>query len=187
MRLLALMVGSVLFAASGLAAPADAPVAAKHFYSVPSPNGAREDDYYWLRDDTRKNPEMLAYLKAENAYADAALAPTKPLQDKLYEEIVGRVKQDDSSVPYLKHGWWYYTRFDTGADYPILARRKGAMTAPEAVMLDQPKMAAGKGFFAVGDWEVSPNNGLLAYAEDTVGRRQYVLKFKNLETGETLV
>src|ERR1700761_4796728 len=185
MRLLALMVGSVLFAASGMAAPADAPVAAKHPYSVPSPNGAREDDYYWLRDDTRKNPEMLAYLKAENAYADAALAPTKPLQDKLYNEIVGRVKQDDSSVPYLKHGWWYYTRFDTGADYPILARRKGAMTAGEAVMLDQPKMAEGKGFFAVGDWEVSPNNGLLAYAEDTVGRRQYVLKFKNLETGET--
>ena len=186
MKLLAAAMAGLIGCATGAMAASDPPVASKRPYSVPSPNGAREDDYYWLRDDTRKNPDMLAYLKAENAYADAALAPTKALQDRLYQEIVGRVKQDDSSVPYLKHGWWYYTRFDTGADYPILARRKEAMTAPEAVMLDQPKMAAGKGFFAVGDWEVSPNNGLLAYAEDTVGRRQYVLRFKNLETGETL-
>src|ERR1700744_5570923 len=113
---------SILRAAgmAALLAPAIAqaqtpPLAAKKPFEVPSPNGARADPYYWLRDDTRKNPEMLAYLKAENAYADTALAPTKPLQDKLYGEIVGRVKQDDSSVPYLKHGWWYYTRYDTGA------------------------------------------------------------------------
>ncbi len=184
MKILVAVMG--LIALAGQAVAGDPPVLAKRPFSVTSPNGARQDDYYWVRDDTRKNPEMLAYLEAENAYADAALAPTKVLQDRLYGEFVGRVKQDDSSVPYLKHGFWYYTRFDTGADYPILARRKGTMTAPEAVMLDQPAMAAGKGYFAVGDWQVSPDNRLFAYAEDTVGRRQYTLKVKNLETGETL-
>ncbi len=151
-----------------------------------SPNGDREDDYYWLRDDTRKNPEMLDLLKAENGYADAMLAKTKPLADKLYGEFVGRIQQDDSSVPVRERGYWYYTRFEPGADYPVLARRKGEMTAPEEVMLDQPKMAAGKGFFAVSASVVSQDNRILAYAEDTVGRREYVLRFKNLETGETL-
>ena len=82
------------------------PVAAKKPFQVTSPNGAREDDYYWLRDDTRKNPEMLADLKAENAYADTVLAPTKPLQDRLYKEVVGRIKQDDSSVPYRRRGYY---------------------------------------------------------------------------------
>ena len=118
-------VATAVFAQSAPAPLPVAPKAAERPYAVSSPNGAREDDYYWLRDDTRKNPEMLGYLKAENAYADAVLAPTKPLQDTLYKEIVGRIKQDDSSVPYLKRGYWYYTRFETGADYPMLARRRG--------------------------------------------------------------
>lgn len=168
------------------AAPPDPPVAAKRPFMVTSPNGAREDDYYWLRDDTRKNPDMLAYLKAENDYADALLAKSKPLADRLYGEIVARIKQDDSSVPSKTRGYWYYSRFETGADYPIVARRKGTMNAPEEVLLDEPKMAAGKGYFSVSGQSVSPNNGLLAYAEDTVGRRQYVLKVKDLSTGATL-
>lgn len=162
------------------------PVAAKKPFQVTSPNGARTDNYYWLRDDTRKNPEMLAYLKAENTYADAALADTKPLQDTLFKEIVGRIKQDDSSVPYRKHRYYYYTRFATGADYPVAARRKGAMTAPEEVLLDQPKMAAGKAFFQIANTSVSPDDRLLAYAEDTVGRRQYVLRVKDIATGALL-
>jgi oligopeptidase B len=163
------------------------PVVAKRPFEVTTPFGAhRADEYYWLRDDTRKNPEMLADLKAENAYADALLAPTKPVQAKLYEEFVGRIKQDDASLPYRLHGWWYVTRFETGKDYPILARHKGAMTAPEEVMLDEPAMAVGKGFFQVAATVVSPDNRLLAYAEDTVGRRQYVLKVKDLTTGQTL-
>ena len=167
--------------------PADPPVAARKPHTVTAPFGAaREDPYYWLRDDTRQDPQMLAYLAAENAYADRVLAPTKALQDTLYEEIVGRIKQDDSSVPYEKRGYLYYTRFDTGADYPILARRKGAMSAPEEVLLDQPAMASGNSYFAVGDAAVSPNDRLLAYAEDTVGRRQYVLKVKDLATGRVL-
>ena len=129
---------------------------------------------------------MLAYLKAENAYADAVLAPTKPLQDELFKEIVGHIKQDDSSVPVRDRGYWYYTRFQTGQNYPVLARKAGSLTAKEQMMLDEPAMAKGHGFFAVSDWAVSPNNRLLAYALDTVGRRQYALKVKDLATGKTL-
>ncbi len=185
MRVLISLLAAAL-AGSALAQTPTPPTVAKKPFMVTSPNGAREDDYYWLRDDTRKNPDMLAYLKAENAYADALLAKSKPLADTLYGEIVSHIKQDDSSVPYLKHGYWYYSRFETGADYPVLARRKGSMSAPEEVLLDEPKMGAGKGYFAVNDSTVSPNNHLLAYAEDTVGRRQYVLKVKDLATGQTL-
>lgn len=157
------------------------PVAARKSHEVKAPFGAtRQDPYYWLRDDSRKDPEMLAYLAAENAYADALLAPTRPLQDKLYGEITGRIKQDDSTVPYARGGYYYYNRFEAGADYPITARRKGSIAAPEQVLLDQPKMAAGKGYFSVGGSRVSPDDRVLAYAEDTVGRRQYVIRFKTL-------
>ncbi|WP_034160414.1 S9 family peptidase [Sphingomonas sp. ERG5] len=163
------------------------PVAARKPHEIKAPFGAtRRDDYYWLRDDTRKNPDMLAYIKAENDYADTVLAPTKKLQEAIYKEVVGRIKQDDSSVPYLKNGYYYYTRFDTGADYPVAARRKGSMDAPEEILLDQPKLAAGKGFFQTASRTVSPDNSLLAWAEDVVGRRQYVLKVKNIATGALL-
>jgi len=168
--------------AADLPAP---PIAAKKPHEVKAPHGAvRQDEYYWLRDDTRKNAEMLAYLNAENAYADAVLAPLKPLQEKIYGEITGRIKQDDASVPYRERGYWYYTRYEPGKDYAIYARRKGSMEAAEEVMLDGNTMAAGKGFFQIGDWAVSQDNKLLAYAEDTSGRRQYVVRVKNLETGE---
>jgi oligopeptidase B len=162
------------------------PIAATRPHEVKAPFGAvRNDEYYWLRDDTRKNPEMLAYLKAENAYADAILAPEKPVAEKLYGEFVSHIKQDDSTVPYLKNGYYYYTRFETGADYPVVARRKGSLTAQEQVILDQPAMAKGHNFFQIAGRTVSPDNQLLAYTLDTVGRRQYVLKVKNLATGET--
>jgi oligopeptidase B len=181
------LAGIVMIAATGeVHAGEQPPVAEKRPFMVTSPNGSRSDDYYWVRDDSRKNPDMLAYLKAENAYADAMMAPKKQLEEKLYGEFVARVKQDDSSVPYKKRGFWYYTRFETGADYPVLARRKGSIEAAEQIMLDQPKMAEGKGFFAIGGWSVSPDNRLLAYAEDDVGRRQYVLKVKDLMSGQTL-
>ncbi|MEO6264437.1 MAG: S9 family peptidase [Luteimonas sp.] len=162
------------------------PDVARHAHEVKAPFGAaRSDEYYWLRDDRRKNPEMLAYLKAENAYADALLAPLKPLQEKLYDEIIGRIKQDDSSVPYRERGFWYYTRFETGQDYPIHARRRGDMGAPEQVLLDVNQMAKGKDYFSVGDFQVSQDNRLLAWAEDAVGRRQYTVRLRNLQTGET--
>jgi oligopeptidase B len=181
-----LLAAAVVLAGSPALSQGAPPKVAKHPHTVAAPAGGRNDDYYWLRDDTRKNPEMLAYLAAENAYADASLAHTKPLQAKLYGEIVARVKQDDASVPVRRRGYWYYTRFEPGKDYPILARRQGAMTAPEQMMLDEPAMAAGKGFFAVGSPVVSQDNHLLAWAEDTVGRRQYLLRFKDLTTGKTL-
>ncbi|GAB3389744.1 S9 family peptidase [Lysobacter fragariae] len=162
------------------------PDVAKKPHVVKAPHGAtRNDDYYWLRDDTRKNPQMLAYLDAENAYADKVMAPLRPLQEKVYEEIVGRIKQDDSSVPYRERGYWYYTRFETGKDYPVHARRKGNMDAAEEVLLDVNAMAEGKGYFSVGDYQVSQDNNLLAWADDDVGRRQYTIRFRNLATGET--
>jgi oligopeptidase B len=155
-------------------------------YQVTSPNGSREDDYYWLRDDTRKSKEVLDYLKAENAYTADVLAPTHALQDELYKELAGRIKQDDASVPVLRRGWWYYTRYETGREYPIYARRRRSMSAPEQVMLDGNALAAGRAFFQIGTWAVSPNGRLLAYAEDIVGRRQYTLRVKDLRSGATL-
>ena len=170
---------------SVLAASAIPPDAAKQPHVVKAPFGAeRNDEYYWLRDDKREKPEMLAYLQAENAYVDAAMAPLKPLQEQLYGEIVGRIKQDDASVPFRQRGWWYYTRFETGKDYPIHARRQGSMETPEQILLNVNELGEGKGYYNVGDWEVSQDNRILAYADDEVGRRQYVIRFKNLDTGE---
>jgi len=202
--LLALVLTSTLLMTTSLSAHADdlpaPPDVARKPHAVKAPHGAtRTDDYYWLRDDTRKNPDMLAYLNAENAYADTVMQPLRPLQDKVYEEIVGRIKQDDASVPYRERGYWYYSRFETGKDYPVHARRKdgtgvGAASiqqanaatdfASEQVLLDVNAMAAGKDYFSVGDYEVSQDNQLLAWAEDDVGRRQYTIRFKNLATGE---
>ena len=182
-----------LFAAAALAALAGM----AHAQAAPTPPTVpqrphvvkgpheRNDPYYWLRDDSRKSPELLAYLKAENSYADALLAPTKPLQDVLFKETVSHIKQDDSTAPYHRRGYWYYTRFEEGADYPVIARKLGSLDAKEQVMLDEPAMAKGHDFFAINVYAVSPNNRLLAYAIDTVGRRQYVLKVKDLATGET--
>ena len=183
----------LLFAAAFAAAPAivyaqaapKPPMAVQKPHTVKGPKD-RVDLYYWLRDDTRKDPEVLGYIKAENDYADAIMAPLKPLQTKLEAEMIGRVKPDDSTVPVRKRGYFYYSRYDPGQDYPVVARKQGSLSAPEQVMLDQPTMAKGHGFFSVGSWEVSTDNRLLAFAEDTVGRRQYTLKVKDLATGKML-
>lgn len=185
--------------ASHAAAPVP-PDAEQRPHTVTAPHGAtREDVYYWLRDDKREDPAMLAYLNAENAYADAMLASLKPVEDTLYDEIVGRIQQDDSSVPYRDRGFWYYSRYETGKDYPVHARRadgagvdalsiqaanaRGDFSG-EQVMLDVNQLADGKDYYAVGDWDVTRDNRILAYADDTNGRRQYTVRFKNLETGE---
>ena len=162
------------------------PIAPRRADKVPSPNGSREDDYYWLRDDTRRSKDVHAYLNAEDSYTESVLARTQALQNELFGELVGRIKQDDASVPILRRGWWYYTRYDTGLEYPVYARRWRKMTAPEHVMLDGNALGAGKAFFQIGTWTISPDSHLLAYAEDTVGRRQYTLRVKNLDTGEML-
>ena len=162
------------------------PVAAVRPHVVESPNGNRTDDYYWLRDDRRESRDVLGYLEAENAYKAAMTAHTQALEDRVYEEIVGRIKQDDSTVPYRLRGHWYYTRFETGKEYPVYARKAGSLDAPEQVMLDGNAMAEGHGFFSIGSSAIAPDNNLLAFAEDTVGRRQYVLQFKNLASGQLL-
>jgi len=162
------------------------PVAAMKPHAVTSPHGVRNDEYYWLRDDKREDAEVLAYLAAENAYKDAMLAHARPLADRLYGEIVGRIKQDDAGVPYLERGHWYYWRYDAGDEYPVYARKAGTREAPEQVMLDANELARDHDFYEVDELEVSPDTRLLAYAEDTVGRRQYTLRFKDLATGKTL-
>lgn len=165
------------------------PDAARKPHEVKAPHGAvRNDEYYWLRDDKRKDKAMLGYLNAENAYADQVMAPLKPLQETLYDEIVGRIKQDDDSVPYRERGYWYFSRFQTGRDYPVYLRAKaaadGAQGKDEQVLLDVNVLAKDKNYYSIGDMAVSQNNTLLAYAEDDNGRRQYTVRFKNLVTGE---
>ena len=161
-----------------------APRAAVRPHEVASPFGTRSDPYYWLRDDARANPDVLGYLNEENAYRDECLAHLAPLEERLYGEIVGRIRQDDSTVPARRNGCWYYTRYDAGREYPIHARRRGSLEAPEEVLLDDNAAAAGHDFYQTGGLEVSHDNRLLAWAEDTVGRRQFVVRIKNLETGE---
>ena len=148
--------------APAIPAVPQAPVAAKKPYQVVSSNGSREDEYYWLRDDKRENPEMLAYVKAENAYADAMLAHIKPLETKVYNEIVGRLQQDDSTVPYRMNGYWYFRRFETGKEYPIYSRRADVANAPEEILLNVNELSKGHDFFEVGEIAISPKNRLAA-------------------------
>jgi oligopeptidase B len=162
------------------------PVAAVRPHPVASPHGVRTDPYYWLRDDERANPEVLAYLAAENAYRERCMSQAKPFEDALYREIVARLKQDDSSVPYLKRGYWYHTRYEPGKEHPIFARRLGSLDAPEEILADANQFAQGHDYYRIGALEVSPGGGWLAFCEDTVGRRQYTLRFKNLRSGEIL-
>jgi oligopeptidase B len=162
------------------------PVAAVRPHAVESPHGTRIDDYYWLRDDERTAPAVIAHLEAENAYREAVTAHWQPLQDTLYAEIVGRIRQDDASVPYEDNGYWYLSRFGTGDEYPVYARREGSDTGSEQVLLDLRERARGLDFYDVGAMEVSPDNRLVAFTEDTVGRRQYTLRFRDIATGEML-
>jgi len=163
-----------------------APRASVRPHPVASPHGTRIDPYYWLRDDSREDPDVLAYLEAENAYRAAVMAPTDPLQQQLYEEFIGRLKQDDASVPYRKGGYWYYTRYEPGQEHGIHARRRGSMEAPEEVLIDGNERARGHDFYHLGNLEVSHQARWLAFCEDTVGRREYTLRFKDLQTGEVL-
>ena len=183
MRIMTATALAVVMASGASAQLPKPPTVAQKPYTVPSPNGGRADEYYWLRDDARKNPEMLAYLKAENDYADATLKPLEPLEKTLYAGILSHIKQDDSAVPFRENGYWYGSRYVVGADYPLTVRHKGTPDAPEEILFDQPALAKGKTFFQIGNWSVSRNNRLIAWAEDTVGRRQYVLKVKDIATG----
>jgi len=194
-RLLAALGGSLLLAAAAqppLSPPAP-PVAPKIDFVVKSPQGDRVDEYHWLRDDDpqAKRPEIMRYLDAENAYAAAVLAPLQPLQDKLVAEMRGRIREDDSTPPVYDHGWWTWRRFDAGAEYPLLLRRRGTPErpdpkAPDEVLLDEPKMATGLAYFNVAAAATSPNGEWLAWSEDRTGRRIYTLRFKHLKSGRVL-
>lgn len=142
------------------------------------------DDYAWLRQ--RTNPKVRAYLEAENAYAEQFTAGEKPFAEALYREALSHIKQTDSSVPNRKHGYWYYTRTDEGKQYPVFCRKKGALNAPEEVILDVNQLANGQKFMGIGAHEVSDDSNLLAYTTDNVGFRQYHLHIKDLRTGRLL-
>lgn len=161
-----------------------APVAEKKPKELSIHGDTRTDNYYWL--NQREDEEVIAYLNAENEYKEAVLSHLAPFREKLYEEIVGRIKQDDESVPYKDNGYFYLTRFEEGKEYPIYSRKAGSLEAEEKVMLDANELAKPYSYYSVGGRSVSPDNQLLAYGEDTLSRRIYTLRFKNLETGELL-
>ncbi|MFP5245907.1 MAG: S9 family peptidase, partial [Thermoanaerobaculia bacterium] len=171
-------------AATALAADVAKPPVAKKVPVTATLHGdERVDDYGWLRD--KKNADVISYLEAENAYAEAVLKPTEELSKKLYDEMLGRIKQTDMQVPYRKNGFWYYTRTVEGKQYPIFARKKGTLEADEEILLDVNQLAEGKKFMSIGAFNVSDDTNLLAYSTDDNGYRQYKLHIKDLRTGKT--
>jgi len=171
------------------------PFAAKKDKILSTHGKERNDPYYWMRlTDEQKNAkepdehtkQVTDYLNAENDYTTSLLAHTTGFQEKLFDEIVGRIKQTDMSVPFKKNGYYYATRYEEGKEYPIYARRKGSMEASEEIMLNGNTLSEGYDYYSIGGRSVSPNNKYLAYGEDTLSRRIYELKFKDLETGEIL-
>lgn len=142
------------------------------------------DDYFWLRE--KSNPEVISYLESENAYTEAAMKPTAALQEKLYKEMVGHIKETDSSVPYRWGSHFYYTRTEQGKQYPTYCRKLGSLDAKEEIILDQNELAKGLKFFSIGSFVVSDDGNLLAYSTDTTGYRQYKLQIKDLRTGQLL-
>ncbi len=171
------------------------PIAKKKPFSIVTHNHERIDPYFWMRlSDEQKSSatpdaqtqEVLDYLNAENHYLEQQLQHTEPLQEKLYKEIVGRIKKDDSSAPYFKNGYWYYTRYEQGKEYPIYCRKKERLAAEEVVILDVNNLAQGHSYYAAVALRVSPDNQILAFSEDITGRRIYTVRFLELTTGEFL-
>jgi oligopeptidase B len=160
------------------------PLAPRLPHVVSAPGGDRTDDWYWLRE--REDPEVIAYLEAENAHTEEVLAPTKGLQQQLFEEFRGRILETDLSVPARKGEWWYYTRTVEGLQYPIVCRKPGSLEADEQIVLDQNELAGNSDYFAVGAMAVSPDGRLLAYSTDYDGDEEYVLKVRDLATGDDL-
>lgn len=170
-----------------------APIAEKIPHELKIHGETRIDNYYWMRlSDEQKSAEkkdaqtqkVYDYLNAENDYCKAQMKHTEAFQESLYKEMIGRVKQDDASVPYFKNGYWYYTRYAEGQEYAIYCRKKGSLDNKEEIMLDGNQLAKGLAYFDLGAMAVSPDNKILAYATDTLSRRVYSVYFKNLETGD---
>ncbi|MGB0525293.1 MAG: S9 family peptidase [Flammeovirgaceae bacterium] len=172
-----------------------APIADKEDFIIETHGDKRNDPYFWMRlTDEQKRAEtpdsqtqrVLNYLHAENEYREAIMQHTESFQEKLYDEMVGRIKKTDESVPYFKNGYWYYTKFEEESEYAIYCRKKGSMEAEEEIMVDANKLAEGHEFYQIGGLNVSPDNKLLAISEDLLSRRVYTIRFLNLETGEFL-
>ncbi|MEX2513362.1 MAG: S9 family peptidase [Cyclobacteriaceae bacterium] len=144
----------------------------------------RVDNYYWMND--REDPNVIAYLEEENRYLQEKLKSTEPLQEKLFEEMKGRIKKDDASVPYFKNGYYYYSKFESQKEYPIYCRKKGSLSAAETIILDVNQLAEGQSYMQVNALGVSEDNEILGYSEDNLGRRIYNIKFKNLGTDQPL-
>ena len=181
-------------------APGSPPVAAQKPVTLSHHGRERVDEWYWLRD--KDDPGVIAHLEAENAYTAAATARLGELREAIYTEIVGRIQETDLTVPSRRDGWWYYSRTVEGLQYPISCRRPAqpgegegladrptdaeTLAGAEVVMLDQNALAEGHDYFALGNFEVSPDGRLLAYATDTDGSELFTLRFRDLESGEDL-
>lgn len=171
------------------------PDVAKKPHEMTIHGDTRVDDYYWMRlTDEQKSAEekdshtqeVVDYIDAENDYTESRLKHTKKFQDKLFDEIVGRIKKDDESVPYLDNGYFYYTRYEKGKEYAIHCRKKESLDGEEEILLDENVLAKGHDYFAVGGLDVSPDNQWMSYGVDLVSRRIYTIYFKNLVTGDVL-
>lgn len=145
-------------------------------------NHTRIDNYYWLNDP--ENPDVIAYLNAENEYLAQVMTPVKPLQEKLFEEMKGRIKEQDESVPVKDGEYFYYVKYVEGGEYPVYCRKKGTLDATEEILLDGNEMGKGKKYLSIGGYEITDNDEIIAYGVDTVSRRNYTVRFKNLKTGE---
>lgn len=160
------------------------PVAKKIPHPIEKHGHVRTDNYYWMKE--RENPDVIDYIKKENAYTQYIMKDTQKLQDELYREIIGRIKQTDRSVPYKDNGYYYYIRYEEGNEYPIYCRRKENMDNPEEILIDVNVLAKGYSYYHVSGITVSEDNKIIAFGEDTLGRRLYTLRFINLVTGEFL-
>ena len=158
------------------------PIAPKQPQVLTNHGDERIDDYFWMRDSN--DPKVIAYLEAENAYTEAMMQHTEPLQSTLYNEMLARIKETDLSVPYLQADYYYYSRTEEGKSYPIHCRKKGSLDAIEEILLDQNELAKGYEYFSLGTFKVSPNHQVLAYSIDTSGAEQYTLFFLDLTTFE---
>ncbi len=162
------------------------PQAEKRPHVFQQHDSERIDNYHWLRDDSRTDPDVLAYLNAENDYTTSQMSDSEAFTDRIYHEIVDRIVQNDESVPYQLGDYWYYSKYTSGNEYPIYARKKGSMQAAEEVLIDVNELAQGHAYYASNAQSVSHNHQLYGFSEDTVSRRQYDIRFKDLSSGEML-
>lgn len=175
-----------LLLAATLPAAAAPPVARVVPHELVSHGEQRIDNYYWLRDDTRENQQVLDYLEAENAWFEESMAHTKPLQERLLQELAARIDPAETGVPVRLGDYLYYYRFEPEEEYPVLARRRGDMSAPEEVLLDADQRSREFDFYDIGNWQVSEDGRLFAFAEDTMGREQFVIRVRDVAAGEYL-